>query len=577
MPRGKAARATRERGEPRSVILLASLAPEGSLATLATLTVGRVAASSALVYDPCSSLALLRGRRRSYGAPSFEGVHMRVQLIFGVTAGAALVAVVACGSGDDEVRPATDATDAGANVDGPTSDGGSEAAADGGGLAERGGARIKLTVETTADGFRSRVGLYDAQLDVACGPGLASDGAQRCLPVEARTAETFMDATCTHRVAPVPTCDAKPKYAIAYSHVKCAIATQRVFETGAKATPTTLYVDGPSGCQPAEPVSAAYDYFEVAEVAATAFATIESGTRSLVPGLDAAYYESADGLHVLQGLRDIAHGALACDFSNAADNRERCLPLFGSSVSALTTLYADPSCTSDVATSLCGSLSLAARYVGGCPAHQDFYAVGPPLAPDAGVFQKSGQSCLPSSTTFEAQVVTHAIAPDEFVAATLVSSTASTRLRIDPLEVAPDVRLTTTSLAPTRPIRDADNGAFCVPRTASDGKTRCLPIGGAYAEAFADDQCTTRVAYVFTPACDVPKFAQVIVTARPECAAYSTSIFPLLGKRASTVTYARSESSSACVVQDFGATADIYDVGPEVAPTAFVEVTTVHE
>ncbi len=487
---------------------------------------------------------------------------------------AAISTFQACGDdGESKARAATnDASTAdgagspdAAAIDGDAPDGSASDV-----LAERSGTRIKRELWSTADGFRQRVGLYDAELARSCFVAVASDGMSRCLP-QGASAHVFTDSGCTQRVAAWSACSSKPTYATAQPSIaSCAPLLTKVFSLGADVAPTELFTGEPGACWLTSTPSPEYKYSKVTEVAAATFAQLDEVTRPLAPGLDGAFLETADGLQVLSGFRDATHGSLPCVFSTAMDDKLHCVPGGSDDVGSLFGNFSDDKCTTEVGSGACPSFTLARRFLQGCPSRVQIFSVGAAIDADAGVYRQNGASCDgPQAIGSTIKPVTAEVSPSDFPAATITASTASARLRIDRLELAPN----TLVAEPYPLIRDTAQGATCSPATASDGNARCLPTPAAMVHAFADDQCTVLVARVSSGACGVPKFARRTLSAACDD---RTAVHPLLAKRATTLTYVRNVSNE-CVKQDLGPAVDIYDVGAELPATDFAEVTLARE
>jgi hypothetical protein len=102
---------------------------------------------------------------------------------------------------------------------------------------------------------------------------------------------------------------------------------------------------------------------------------------------------------------------------------------------------------------------------------------------------------------------------------------------------------------------------------AADGKARCLPPGaGVLPTVFGDSGCTKPLAYVFKGCSDVPKYGRSL---SPTTCYAAATISKIAGAHSgATFTGTPASCTDAAGV---AASYDLYDLGPEVSPSDFVE------
>jgi hypothetical protein len=495
-----------------------------------------------------------------------------MRLIRSLCIGSLLLAFWACGNDGASPSPVTNPSTEARVADATAVDGG-----DGGGATanegavERSGTRLKLSYLAASDGFKTRqIGVYDSQLGIDCNGATASDDVYRCLPFNNADGEKFSDPGCTQRVAIWEACAPKPKYAVRQASSNACTENQvAIYEVGAEIAGATIYMGTPGNCSKANYV-ADDKAAAMTEIPPATFAAIDRVTRPLAPGLDATYFDGSDGLHALARLNDTKHGSLPCNFSLAMDSQPRCLPVSNSTVGLY---WGDTECKNDVVLNVCPPTPIATKYVRGCPYHYQLFGVGAELKLDAAVFAQSSGGCLgvPAAQNQMRYAVTGEIPPTEFVAATPTTSPSGTRLTIDTFDVG-TIRIAPPSIQ--APLNDTTLGIKCVARIAADGKIRCIEASDARVTYFGDDKCTIPIASNFKTTCAVAKFAERQLDG---VCGDKVAVHHVLTKRASAIAYARSTTGPDCNPIDLSSSVDLYDIGPEVPPTDFMELTTTHD
>lgn len=150
-------------------------------------------------------------------------------------------------------------------------------------------------------------------------------------------------------------------------------------------------------------------------------------------------------------------------------------------------------------------------------------------------------------------------------------------------------RITTTSFGDGAKIRtfsgwfDSARNEDCMAGVAGDGKSRCLPLSNAafVLDGFYTDATCTKPLFVHganssggcfaTPS---PRYA--VVTGQNSACANTHRVFPIVSSApASTaMPFHRKDSKGACYPWKGEMQGRVLQVGPEVSPSAFVEVTT---
>ncbi len=488
-------------------------------------------------------------------------------------AGALLLALFfACGV-DDPGAPTNAGSDSGVGGDGAqsqsdatTSDGGTTINPE---LVERGGMRLKLTTYV-GDGVRVHGEIYDSELGFECRFYVAStDGVTRCLPRPV-SADVFADANCSQRLAIYHECETKPQYArVAASAVTCEPQPTKFFPIGVDVPSPTLFYETQNGCQPYGPAAPDFRYAAVGpEVPPSTFVEVTSKSVHVAPNLDVLFYESADGLHALAGMRVPSHGGVSCSFESA-EGSMRCLPQ-GLAVGNMRGDFTSAQCTTELANSNCSTFALARRFATSCPSQTRIYHVGDAYTGDAGGgFRKASGSCVAQALpSLSFRVVGAEVPVTEFAEGVVVPSTATTRLRADRLRL-PDGSTVALFVGRTTAAFDTVKGTSCSQSVGPDGKLRCFPNSASSSE-FLDDACTIPIARVWKGTCDVPKFYKAV---RGTGCSARRAYGPLLGKRATTTVYARATENAPCTSRDVPEY-DVYDVGPELPETEWAELAT---
>lgn len=117
---------------------------------------------------------------------------------------------------------------------------------------------------------------------------------------------------------------------------------------------------------------------------------------------------------------------------------------------------------------------------------------------------------------------------------------------------------------------DSERDADCAFQTAEDGKLRCLPLSAAMNTSwYGDASCTKPIAYT-SKGCEAPATAALV---ERYCAGLGapTRVFERGAPYKGASVYTKTSSGcTASPVQSFAENNDLYTVGAEIAPDAFV-------
>lgn len=295
---------------------------------------------------------------------------------------------------------------------------------------------VKLTVRTEtigggvgvlmADGedgsTHPRFGLVDVARAKSCGEGKGTDGKTHCFPSSSGYVNGFVDNACAKPAAIVTPYDCDPLYigTTARANTPANDGTEQIFELGAKQpTKDTFRMDNVT-CD--GPFTVSEDVYERgAEIPPAMFP--ELGTVALGGTRIVATHYTAAGIALPQvtGMRDLMLD-VKCNWQNAADGKERCLPQGGS------TRFSDDQCTVRVVQSSEGAPKYANGFAAGpgCPQPFVVYAVGAEIVPKpAKLYNDYSGGCQeggsPGPNTVYA--VGAEIPPSTFVESTRVTAT----------------------------------------------------------------------------------------------------------------------------------------------------------
>lgn len=119
---------------------------------------------------------------------------------------------------------------------------------------------------------------------------------------------------------------------------------------------------------------------------------------------------------------------------------------------------------------------------------------------------------------------------------------------------------------------DTERGESCYFQVASDGQYRCLPMGhGINDSYYLDPGCSQRIALTQKGTCPGPDALRVATLWEQGCPA-SVRVFEIGVLMPSPSVYQKNDDGS-CTANDYmteSQTYDIFSVGPEIPPTAFV-------
>lgn len=465
-----------------------------------------------------------------------------------------VTAVVACSSSDDDAAPSN---------------------------LVRSGSRLQAR-GWQADGLFVLDGFYDAKLGLMCRPGLASDGARRCVPRDVLPGDPAAGSLNVSAQLSSPDCSSGPLIVLPKStchdagrFVEPGLAKpdtdpntpQRdVLRIGPPSTAPQHYVRTFSGCR-AAPSSAELEYLEEGEPLPAselaAFPRVIDVTVS--SALHAFYLGGEDGSQAPTGVYfDVARNQ-PCRAGRAEDGSERCLP--ETPFARDPNNYVDDACETHAlipdrkwsCDSLCdpttGREELpvdAARDLECQPPRTAYYAAGP-KAP-TGLHHKgdtegscSNNSADPAS---EIRAAGDRLPPTAFPPLSLVE--------------ARGVRLSVRGGTVT----DSAIGDECSFATATDGRVRCLPVHTAKRTSYFADAACTQNAYLGPRWCGTTKYVR---TEEGDPCAPTVRLFDAV-KLERAFLRLDTDGGSACVAADVR-TARLYTAGAEVSPATFLEGT----
>lgn len=264
----------------------------------------------------------------------------------------------------------------------------------------------------------------------------------------------------------------------------------------------------------------------------------------------------------------------ACAFTADADGKLRCLPTEGV-VAAFGDYFLDEACA-EAASLLPGATCDGedVRYVAsvtyeGCASRTALRPVETLVETAGGrnIFQRApAGGCMPAGTVTTERLARLGppVAPASFVAATRAPGQA--RGRLAPLVLtADDGAVDPCPREADGQLHDVTRDAICALARSIDGAERCLPLAAQLTDAYADQACTTPLAFE-DPTCPAPTFARA---ATSDGCALSYEVRPITA--AVPVYYAL--DASACTPVEVGTEAGYYAVGAPDDPGGFEKLT----
>ena len=463
-------------------------------------------------------------------------------------AGLALALVSACGEGAVTGRDA-----------GPPGDGG-----DGGGDAiarceQKSGTRLQLRELIPTDGTAQPGELWDLELESACRFEDDGTGRWRCAPPTASASLAYADAQCTQMIARFFG-DDEPAAYVRHS-VDCAREIRPVLGPLA-ASPLEIFRMTAEGCASRPPSDDTY--FAVGD---SIEGELVAGERVLEgPGRLKLYtVVGADGSHWCGTGADMYDSELETACRPLYDNTGaiRCFPSGSSVLGGFT----DEACTLAAEAAIQNQCDKPTGYArrsvdiectSGSDSGSELVATAAPLE---GLFYFSSSvdgACISYSSSF---LKLGAAIANESLGAMRIEDVGSGRLRarvyVGEDEPSYGVR--------TGPYSDFHLAQKCEPRTAEDGRLRCIPSSGPTIDrdTFADSACTAALPVVARALSPCPAEDESFASERLEDGRWRT--FALLGPREGSAYRLRNE---VCTAID----TPLYDVGSPVAATTFVEL-----
>ncbi len=401
--------------------------------------------------------------------------------------------VVACTSGTNLGRTTENPDAAGTDAaDGPDT-GGDRIA-----ILPQSGSRLHASTWKTGLLDVSTGKIWDSDKEVFCQPALTEDGVRRCVPSSFPTAVVFTDARCSVPLVHVGAgaCDAEPPPYAAYGdRPYCDAATVHVVRTGAEApVPAKIYENDGVSCAELSQVPAGR-FYDASPAAPEEWTRLESSTEKVTERLAITVLTGDDGSRLDAGLRllpeDVPCSDLAVESTGGGylRARVRCVP---STASLATSYFADPSCSTRVATidncKAAGAVSDFETIPGECPrSTMKLLELGRTVERSE-VTQNVNQVCEPLASSYP-DLYTYYVAGapiDESHFPELVIRTRGTG-RLQRTDMTSDGK-TVAPLHAT--LYDSTAGEECFPSMFSDGKLRCVSVAATSTSYFADATCT---------------------------------------------------------------------------------------
>ncbi|WP_394830173.1 hypothetical protein LVJ94_27065 [Pendulispora rubella] len=453
------------------------------------------------------------------------------------------------GTGSDSGRSDI-GNDGGAGSEG----GGGDAGADGGGVAQpsyQDGPRLKARTVRTADGAHGFYGWYDAQLDIDCFAGNASDGSSRCVPWGGLGATNrYSDSSCNTLLA-VGGCEhgALPKYAGVFG--SGCNAGPSYHAVGSRYTGTVYYSSGADCEVTASPSQPNWNYYSMgAETAPASFVSFATPTKSPATArLQMNVSHAGDGATGFSSWHDTQLD-VDCLFTATGDGQEHCLP---NTIHGYTGyLFADSTCSQTLANAS-SCYDSVIRYAMS-PADRSQATFSEVTGKHRGtVYALNGNQC----TAYTGPLSAFDVKPaplSQFVSGTLTVDGDASGSRIQR-----KTAVSTDGVRQPRAWYDTELATECTFNTAGDGKLRCMPtLSTVDDNFFADSGCTQHLARdISGPA----KFAVYEATATCGVTYYQ------LGTAHSGTVYFKSGNS--CTV--YTGAQEMHRVGATIPVTSFAE------
>ncbi|MDQ3336548.1 MAG: hypothetical protein M4D80_15380 [Myxococcota bacterium] len=438
---------------------------------------------------------------------------------------------------------------------------------------EQSGSRLKRRGHDI-DGTKALDRIFDSARGETCLPRSWADGNSYCTPFENMGYVVSTDASCTTKVGfgyrgCMP---AGPDYYAEYLDSECGeYAVKKVFSRGPERSATQYYrvlsdgtCDGPVTLSPEEKL-----YTLGPEVPASALARLTETVAAGTHRLRQAYVESEDGLRFATHVVDTSR-AFECMWQGDLESKSwACIP----GGAAYAGHYADASCSKRAAALPAGNCPVPAYVMHndkpGCRAPSySIYETGAALG--TVIHDDVGGVCTMHDLGSDVRVVA-AGAPVDIATPTRTLSGASARVKRINATAEGDVFWMSS-------LRDEERQIDCVLAKATDGVTRCLPIGNYVQHYFRDAACTIPVdiarVYRGAAGCELlpkPTFANSWIAATSSCDVRQQ--IHLIGAEVTAPLYA---NYGECQPMS-SPTVTFYELGPIVPPEDFAAAVPITE
>ncbi|HUS65259.1 MAG TPA: hypothetical protein VMZ28_11980 [Kofleriaceae bacterium] len=458
---------------------------------------------------------------------------------------------------------------------------------------EESGDRLRWRYRRVGGGVTEHVEMVDTAYDVVCTFVKAPDGELRCLPAQEPPVAfgfvQYLDGDCTDNIVDLrgdPETSlfaASPEYQMDGT---CSGGDRYHFwplgdYLGNLAGGTIYGKTEGGGCEGYAVFGDTYDYFDIEDEIPTATFVAGTVAQSDSGRVTVTQIDGDDGSRFCDERRAFHDATLdtACWPMRAEDGELRCVPESGS----FETVYPDGNCKEEE------QLLVVSSYED-CETHDhvtqpvtdvcgDRWRVmpyGEPIAKPTDLYQQQGpiDQCDPMNVSdgVTIRAVEEAMDPDDLALLSRACHPAGDRLEIclrttdDGLGVVERGTIYSNEEQGYLQLwRDTEQDVMCSFRPASDGVSRCLPVHDAEAPVatvwtmYSDEECATPIQVgAIDAAC-----GDGAPTMAVEPYSAEARIFDISGPYAGTVYW----QNGGCTPT----TMDVYELGFEIAPSAFFE------
>lgn len=462
------------------------------------------------------------------------------------------------------------------------------------------GTRLKVRWVQAPGAPRVFAGWFDQQLGENCSfeesyvqVGLLhpAGSVQYCRPAfTSATGDLFADPACAEPVASVPCGDVHYVELPPADSSDCA-AVSRLFAVADPVTPGTIYARRSGVCAPLaadDPEAQTSLHRLAAEVGVNALVSAqvqnESGSASVVR----SWLVASDGSRQVVGAWDTRRqervfppGWQPSVASGAAGKWE---PVQVAERLGTARVFSDADCTMAAATvSACGDVTVRSafqRRQGACGLEASYYEAGGILgAGMAFVVDGSTTACRPA-TGSDLPVDGQVMAVGDEIPASSFADVQAFEQGTGQVRVRTPGSDADAIGAGQQVLFDTAHAAVCEGFLAADGVLRCLP-SIITASAYADAACSMPVLVISPTACDPTPAAPSVVGLQEQISLNACGPQYKVHELAVGADHSRTEvyyvdAAGNCRLTPPGVFqgSDVFDLGPEVAPDAFAELTT---